>query len=37
MSPKRWYVGLAALFVALAGWYLLYTQQIVRALRAEIS
>ena len=35
MSPKRWYVGLAALFVALAGWYLLYTQQIVRALRAD--
>lgn len=35
MSPKRWYVGLAALFVALAGWYLLYTEQIVRALRAD--
>ncbi len=35
MSPKRWYVGLAALFVVLVGWYLLYTQQIVRALRSD--
>ena len=35
MSPKRWYVGLAALLVALVAWYLLYTQQIVRSLRAD--
>ena len=36
MSPKRWYVGLAALLVALVAWYLLYTQQIVRSLRADV-
>lgn len=35
MRRKRWPVALATLFVALLGWYLVYTQQIVRALRAD--
>jgi signal transduction histidine kinase len=35
MRRNRWPIALATLFVALLGWYLLYTQQIVRALRAD--
>ncbi|MHB1192449.1 MAG: sensor histidine kinase [Longimicrobiales bacterium] len=35
MRRNRWPVALATLFVTLLGWYLLYTQQIVRALRAD--
>lgn len=35
MRRGRWPVALATLFVALLGWYLVYTQEIVRALRAD--
>ncbi len=35
MRRNRWPVALATLFVTLLGWYLVYTQQIVRALRAD--
>jgi len=35
MRRNRWPVALATLFVVLLGWYLLYTQQIVRALRTD--
>lgn len=35
MRRRRWPVALATLFVALLGWYLVYTQEIVRALRAD--
>lgn len=35
MRRIRWPVALATLFVALLGWYLVYTQQIVRALQAD--
>jgi signal transduction histidine kinase len=35
MRRNRWPVALATLFVVLLGWYLVYTQQIVRALRAD--
>lgn len=35
MRRNRWPVALATLFVLLLGWYLVYTAQIVRALRAD--
>ena len=35
MIRIKWPVALATLFVGLLGWYLVYTQQIVRALRAD--
>lgn len=35
MRRNRWPIALATLFVVLLGWYLAYTQQIVRALRAD--
>ena len=35
MTPRRWSLAVAALFVALLAWYVLYTRQIVRALRAD--
>src|SRR3970040_1035828 len=35
MRRNRWPVALATLFVMLLGWYLVYTQQIVRALQAD--
>lgn len=35
MRRNRWPVALAALFVVLLGWYLVYTTQIVGALRAD--
>ena len=35
MRRNRWPVALATLFVTLLGWYLVYTQEIVRALRAD--
>ena len=35
MRRRNWPVALAVLFVALLGWYLFYTRQIVRALRAN--
>ena len=35
MARIKWPVALATLFVLLLGWYVVYTQQIVRALRAD--
>jgi signal transduction histidine kinase len=35
MNRIKWPLALATLFVALLGWYVLYTQQIVRALEAD--
>jgi signal transduction histidine kinase len=35
MVRIKWPVALATLFVLLLGWYVLYTQEIVRALRAD--
>ncbi|MFQ5537472.1 MAG: PAS domain-containing sensor histidine kinase [Gemmatimonadota bacterium] len=35
MRMAKWPVVLATLFILLLGWYLLYTQQIVRALQAD--
>lgn len=35
MRRNRWPIALATLFVMLLGWYLVYTQQIVRALQAD--
>ncbi len=35
MTRNRWPVALATLFVLLLGWYLVYTQQIVRSLQAD--
>lgn len=35
MRKQRWPVALVVLLVALLGWYLFYTQQIVRTLRAD--
>lgn len=35
MSRRNWPIALAVLFVFLLGWYLVYTEQIVRALRAD--
>lgn len=35
MRRNRWPVALATFFVVLLGWYVAYTQQIVRALRAD--
>ncbi len=35
MIRNRWPVALATLFVLLLGWYLVYTQEIVRALQAD--
>ena len=35
MARIKWPVALATLFVLLLGWYVLYTQEIVRALRAD--
>ncbi len=35
MTRNRWPVALATMFVVLLGWYLVYTQQIVRALQAD--
>ena len=35
MVRIKWPVALATLFVLLLGWYVVYTQQIVRALRAD--
>ncbi|MEX0856348.1 MAG: HAMP domain-containing sensor histidine kinase [Gemmatimonadota bacterium] len=37
MSHTRWSLVLATLFLAILGWYLLYTEQLVRAFRAEIE
>jgi signal transduction histidine kinase len=35
MNRIKWPLALATLFVALLGWYVVYTQQIVRALEAD--
>jgi len=35
LRRRNWPIALAVLFLALLGWYLLYTRQIVRALRAN--
>ncbi len=35
MLKGRWSTALAVLFLAILGWYLVYTEQVVRALRAE--
>src|SRR3954463_2596821 len=35
MARIKWPVALATAFVLLLGWYVVYTQQIVRALRAD--
>ena len=35
MPPNRWPIALATLFVGLLGWYLIYTQRIVQALRTD--
>ncbi|MEX0936156.1 MAG: HAMP domain-containing sensor histidine kinase [Gemmatimonadota bacterium] len=35
MTRGRWSIVLAGLFLAILGWYLVYTEQIVRAFRAE--
>ena len=35
MARIKWPVALATLFILLLGWYVLYTQEIVRALRAD--
>lgn len=35
MSRVRWPVALATLFLVLLGWYLVYTQRIVQALRSD--
>lgn len=37
MSGGRWSLVLAFLFLAILGWYLFYTEQIVRAFRAETA
>lgn len=37
MIRRKWPVALVALFVALLGWYLLYTERIVEALRADAA
>ena len=37
MGRIRWPVALATTFVLLLGWYVVYTQQIVRALRADAA
>jgi signal transduction histidine kinase len=35
MRRGRWSLALAVLFMALLGWYLVYTEQIIRAVRAD--
>lgn len=37
MTRRRWPVALAVLFVALLGWYLLYTERIARYLREDAA
>ncbi len=37
MSRGRWSLALAVLFLALIGWYLFYTQQLVRAFHADTA
>jgi hypothetical protein len=37
MIRLRWSLVLAVAFLAILGWYLVYTEQIVRAFRSEIS
>lgn len=37
MSPVRWSVLLALLFFSILAWYLVYTEQFVRAFRAETT
>lgn len=37
MFRPRWSLVLALAFVAILGWYLLYTEQIVRTFRAEVT
>ncbi|MEX1257337.1 MAG: HAMP domain-containing sensor histidine kinase [Gemmatimonadota bacterium] len=37
MSSQRWSLVLATLFLAILGWYLAYSEQLVRAFRAETA
>ncbi len=37
MSGRNWSLPLALLFLALLGWYLFYTEQLVRAFRADTA